>query len=62
MQNRLSAILTNVTIVQKVFERFAQIELEILCFINDYNHYINSVNLANKFRQVYNTQQIVYQT
>ena len=37
-------------------------ELEIPCFINDYNHHMNSVDLANQFRQVYDTQQIAYRT
>ena len=36
--------------------------LEILTFINDYNHNMNSVDLANQHRQPYDTQQIVYQT
>ena len=47
MRNRLLNTSTNATIVRKAFGKLAQRELEIPCFINDYNHHMNSVNLAN---------------
>jgi hypothetical protein len=53
---------TNAAIVCRAFGGLAQKELEIPCFINDYNHHMNSVDLANQFRQAYNTQQIAYRT
>jgi hypothetical protein len=36
--------------------------LEILTFIDNYNHNMNSVDLANQHRQPYDTQQIAYRT
>ena len=36
--------------------------LGILLWIDDYNHYMNSVDLANQHREPYNTQQIGYRT
>src|SRR5277367_74419 len=62
MRNRPPNTSTNATIVRKVFGELARMELEIPCFINDYNHHMNSVDLANQFRQAYNTQQIAYRT
>jgi hypothetical protein len=61
MRNQPPNTLTNAIIACKVFSELAQIELEIPCFINDYNHLMNSIDLANQFRQAYNTQQIAYQ-
>src|SRR4051812_4393528 len=49
-------------IVRKIFGEIARMELEIPCFINDYNHHMNSVDLANQFREAYDTQQIAYRT
>ncbi len=37
-------------------------DLNILAWVDDYNHYMNSVDLANQFRQSYDTQKIVYRT
>jgi hypothetical protein len=62
MRSRPPATSTNATTARKVFGGLAQMELEIPCFINDYNHHMNSVDLANQFRQVYDTQQIAYRT
>lgn len=61
MRSRPPATLTNATTARKVFGGLVQMELEIPCFINNYNYHMNSVDLANQFRQVYNTQQIAYQ-
>ena len=36
--------------------------LEILTWVDDYNHNMNSVDLANQHRQSYDTQKIAYQT
>ena len=35
-------------------------ELDIPVWVDDYNHNMNSVDLANQFRQAYDTQQIAY--
>ena len=51
---------TNAKTARKPFRESAQKELEISSFIDDYNHHMNSVDLANQFREVYNTQQIAY--
>jgi hypothetical protein len=53
---------TNATTVCRVFGELAQMGLETSCFINNYNHYMNSDDLANQFRQAYDTQQIAYRT
>jgi len=36
--------------------------LEIPTWVDDYNHNMNSVDLANQHRQPYDTQQIAYRT
>jgi hypothetical protein len=38
-----------------VFESNYVKDLQIPCFINDYNQYIGGVDLANQFREVYET-------
>jgi len=45
--NRLSKTSTNANITKKVFGDLLFKDLDILTFINDYNHYMNSVDLAN---------------
>jgi Transposase IS4 len=61
-RNRLSKTSTNASITQKVFKDLPLMLLDILAFINDYNHYMNSVDLANQHRQPYDTQRIAYRT
>ena len=51
---------TNATTARKVFGDLPQRELDIPTFIDDYNHNMNGVDLANQFRQVYDTQRIAY--
>ena len=41
---------TNSTIVREVFNRQPRKELEIPLFIDSYNHYMNSVDVANQLR------------
>jgi hypothetical protein len=46
---------TNGRIVRKVFGSDYIKDLQIPCFINDYNQYIGGIDLANQFREVYET-------
>jgi hypothetical protein len=46
---------TNASIVYKVFKDKPRRELDIPAFINDYNHYMNGVDLANQYRSAYET-------
>ena len=53
VRKRPAAISTNVRIVRTVFGEESTKELYILRFIDDYNHYIGGVDLANQFREAY---------
>jgi hypothetical protein len=44
--------------VRQVFSDSSTKELRIPCFIDDYNQYIGGVDLANQFRESYETYQI----
>jgi hypothetical protein len=46
---------TNASIVYKVFRDQVRKELDIPTFIDDYNHYMNGVDLANQYRSAYET-------
>ena len=61
-RKRPQATSTNATSARKIFGDLPQKELDILIWVNDYNHSMNSVNLANQFQQAYDTQQISYYT
>ena len=61
-RNCLSKTSTNANITREVFGDLPFMDLDIPAFINDYNHYMNSVDLANQHRQSYNTQKIAYRT
>ena len=45
---------TNANITRKVFGVLPFMLLDILTWVDDYNHYMNSVDLANQFWQAYN--------
>ena len=60
--NHPGATSTNVRITREVFGDLPFKLLEISSFINDYNYYMNSVNLVNQYRQAYDIQKIAYQT
>jgi hypothetical protein len=51
---------TNAATARKIFGDLARMELDIPVFIDDYNHNMNGVDLANQFRQPYDTQRISY--
>jgi hypothetical protein len=44
---------TNARIVRAVFNQESTKELPIPCFIDDYNHYMGGIDLANQFREAY---------
>jgi hypothetical protein len=44
--------------VQKVFGSKAQKDLAIPIFINDYNHFMGGVDIADQLRAYYSTQRI----
>jgi hypothetical protein len=53
---------TNASTSRKVFGDLPFMDLEILTWVDDYNHHMNSVDLANQHRQPYDTQRIAYRT
>jgi hypothetical protein len=61
-RNRPSETSTNAITAREVFGDLPFMNLDIPAFINDYNHNMNSVDLANQHRQPYNTQRIAYRT
>jgi hypothetical protein len=54
-RNCLSKTSTNANITREVFGDLPFLALDIPTFIDDYNHYMNSVDLANQHRQPYDT-------
>jgi hypothetical protein len=54
-RRRPAKTLTNRRIVRKIFGSEYVKDLQIPCFIDDYNQYIGGVDLANQFREVYET-------
>jgi Transposase IS4 len=53
---------TNRRIVRQVFRAEHTKELQIPCFIDDYNQYIGGVDLANQYREPYETHKPTYRT
>ena len=53
---------TNGRIIRRVFSNDYQKELQIPYFINDYNHHIGGVDLANQFREAYETHRPTFRT
>jgi hypothetical protein len=51
---------TNGRIVRKVFREEYMKDLQIPCFIDDYNQYMGGVDLANQFREVYGTHRSIF--
>jgi len=54
-RNRPTKTSTNAYITRKVFGDSSSIDLDIPTWVNDYNYHMNSVDLANQFRQAYET-------
>ena len=61
-RNRPLETSTNANITREVFGDLPFMDLDIPTFINDYNHNMNSVDLANQHRQPYDTQRIAFRT
>lgn len=55
VRKRPSKTSTNSHIVQAIFREESTKELLIPSFIDDYNHYIGGVDLANQYRESYKT-------
>jgi hypothetical protein len=51
---------TNARIIQKAFSSKHTKKLEIPLFIDDYNHYMGGVNLANQFKAAYETHKATF--
>jgi hypothetical protein len=51
---------TNGRIVRDVFGDLLIKELKIPCFINDYNQNMGGIDLANQFREVYETHRATF--
>ncbi len=49
-RNRPSITSTNANIIRKVFGDLLFILLDVLTWVDDYNYYINSVDLVNQHR------------
>jgi hypothetical protein len=58
VRRRPAKTLTNGRIVRQVFGDDSTKELQIPCFIDDYNQYMGGVDLVNQFRESYETHQI----
>lgn len=61
-RKRPAKTFTNRRIVKKVFGNDFIKDLEIPCFIDDYNHYIRGVYLENQYKEVYETYKTTYRT
>ena len=53
---------TNERIVQKVFGSDLIKDLQISCFIDNYNQYMGGIDLANQFRESYETHKCYNKT
>ena len=53
---------TNGRIVRRVFGNDYVKDLQIPCFIDDYNQYIGGIDLANQFRESYETHKPTFRT
>ncbi|EDN11160.1 predicted protein [Histoplasma mississippiense (nom. inval.)] len=53
---------TNANIVRKVFEDQPQKKLKIPLIIDDYNHHMNGVDLANQYQAAYTSHRVTYHT
>ena len=55
VRKRPAKTLTNGRIIRQVFRSEHTKELQIPCLINDYNYYIEGVDLANQYKEPYKT-------
>jgi hypothetical protein len=62
IRKRSTETSTNAKNARKPFGDQTQKDLEIPLYINDYNHNMNGVDLANQLRQAYEIQRIGYRT
>jgi transposase IS4-like protein len=50
----------NATTARAIFGDLPRLEIDILTWVDDYNHHMGSVDLANQLRAAYHTQKIAY--
>jgi hypothetical protein len=62
VRKRLAKTSTNGRIVRRVFGDDYTKNLQIPCFIDDYNQHIGGVDLANQFREVYTVHKPTFRT
>jgi hypothetical protein len=62
VRKRLAKTLTNSRLVRRVFGDNYKKELQIPYFINNYNYYIGGANLANQFKESYETYRPTFRT
>ena len=60
LRKRPAKISTNGTLIQHVFGAEHQKKLSISVFIDDYNHHMNAVDLANQYRSSYEVHRTGY--
>ena len=51
---------TNAITTRAIFGDLPRLKIDILTWVDDYNHNMNSVDLANQLRAAYHTQKIAY--
>jgi hypothetical protein len=61
-RRRLVKTSINKRIIRKVFGDDYIKDLQIPCFINDYNQYIGGVDLVNQFKEAYETHKLILRT
>lgn len=56
LRKRPAPILINARIIRPIFSELTEKQLLIPQIINNYNHYINSINTANQLRKTFTIQ------
>jgi hypothetical protein len=62
VKKRLAKTSTNGQIIRRVFSDNPKKELQIPCFINNYNHYMRGVDVANQYKELYEIYRPTFKT